>query len=144
MNRPGLKLGSNLESELEAMEAMLAEASGGQTGQPLRIVLSAGASAAVVNRTHRIVRERAMSLQARRTKLRSMWIPLTVSGGLLAVIVCAIWTVLDEYELTPTGLPDANQQMLVLAMWCLPVSALLLAVVWMRREAHRADHGSAG
>ena len=61
------------------------------------------ASAAMVNRTHRVVRERARNLQARRSKMRSLWIPLAVSGGLLVVITTAIWTVLDQYEVVPTG-----------------------------------------
>jgi hypothetical protein len=104
--------------------------------------MNATASAAMVNRTHRVVRERAKNIQARRSTMRSLWIPMTVSGGFLAVIVCAIWTILDEYELTPTGLPDANQQMLVLLMWCLPVSALMLGVVWFRRGGNRADDGT--
>ena len=103
-------------------------------------VLRATASAQMVNRTHRVVHERARKIQARRSTIRSLWIPMTVSGGLLAVIVCGIWTILDEYELAPTGLPDANQQMLVLLMWCLPVSALMLGVVWFRR-GNRSDDG---
>jgi hypothetical protein len=103
--------------------------------------VNATASAAMVNRTHRVVRERAKKIEARRSTMRSLWIPMTVSGGFLAVIVCAIWTILDEYELTQTGLPDANQQMLVLLMWCLPVSALMLGVVWFRRGGNRADDG---
>jgi hypothetical protein len=103
--------------------------------------LRATASAQMVNRTHRVVQERARKIQARRSTMRSLWIPLAVSGGFLAVIVCAIWTILDEYELSPTGLPDANQQMLVLLMWCLPVSALMLGVIWFRRGGNRADNG---
>ena len=105
--------------------------------------LNAAASASMVNRTHRVVHERAKKIQARRSKMRSLWIPLVVSGGLLAVIVTAIWSILDQYELSPTGLPDANQQMMVLLMWCLPVSALLLFVVWFRRGA-KADNGRIG
>jgi hypothetical protein len=103
--------------------------------------LRATASAQMVNRTHRVVHERARKIQARRSTMRSLWIPLTVSGGFLAVIVCGIWTILDQYELSPTGLPDANQQMLVLLMWCLPVSALMLGVIWFRRGGNRADDG---
>jgi hypothetical protein len=107
--------------------------------------MNAAASAAMVNRTHRVVRQRAQVIQARRSKIRSLWIPIGVSGGLLGVIVCTIWTILDEYELSPTGLPDANQQMLVLMMWCLPVSALLLFVVWMRHgNGNKTDNGRAG
>ena len=94
---------------------------------------NAMASAALVNRTHRVVRERARTIEARKKTFRGLWIPLTISGGLLLVLVCAIWSILDQYELAPTGLPDANQQMLVLMMWCLPISVVLLAVLWIRR-----------
>ena len=115
--------------------------------------MNTAASAAMVNRTHRVVRERARTLQARRSKMRSLWIPLAVSGGLLVVITTAVWTVLDQYEVAPTGLVDANQQLLVLMMWCLPLSVVLLAVVWFRRggsngangrNESQADNGSAG
>jgi len=128
----------NQERESRAMEL------DGVDFEVLRQGSRAAASAAMVNRTHRVVQERARSIQARRSKFRSLWIPLAVSGGLLAVIVCAIWTILDEYELAPDGLPDANQQLLVLMMWCLPVSALLLAVVWFRRGSSKTDNGRAG
>ncbi len=104
---------------------------------------SAMASVAIVNRTHRVVRERAKTIEARKQTFRSLWIPLTVSGGLLVVLVCAVWSILDQYELAPTGLPDANQQMLVLMIWCLPISAVLLAVLWFRRggpNGFKADH----
>ncbi len=105
---------------------------------PFVAPFSATASAAIVNRTHRVVRERAKTIEARRKTFRSLYIPLAVSAGLLVVLTCAIWSVLDQYELAPTGLPDANQQMLVLMMWCLPLSVVLLGIVWFRRG------GSAG
>ena len=103
---------------------------------------SAVASAAVVNRTHPLVREPAQTKEAGRKSFRSLWIPLTISGGLLVVLIDAIWSILDQYDLSPTGLPDANQQMLVLMMWCLPISVVLLAVLWFRRgsNAFKADH----
>ncbi len=105
--------------------------------------LSAMASASMVNRTHRVIRERAKSMQATKTHQRSLWVPLMVSGGLLAVLVCAVWSVLDQWEETSIGLPDASQQMLVLLMWCLPVSAAILGVVWMRRTGAKTDQRSA-
>ncbi len=100
------------------------------------------ASATIVNRTHRVVQERAKTLEARRQTFRSLWIPLTISGGLLVILVCTVWSILDQYELSPTGLPDANQQMLVLMIWCLPISVVLLAVLWFRRGSNgfKADH----
>jgi hypothetical protein len=103
----------------------------------------AAASATMVNRTHRIVRERARTLQARRDKVRSLWLPLGVCSGLLLVICAAMWTVFDEYELAPTGIPDASQQMFVLLMWCLPLSAVLIALVWFRRTGAKPEGGNA-
>ncbi len=105
-------------------------------------MMSPMASTAMVNRTHRVVRERAKSMQAKKSRQRSLWVPLMVSGGLLAVLVCAVWSVLEQYDETPTGLPDASKQMLVLLMWCLPVSAALLGAVWMRSAGSKADRGS--
>jgi len=99
---------------------------------PARV--NATASAAMVNRTHRVVRERARNLQERRTKIRSLWIPLTVSASMLAVLVVAIWTAFEEYEVSPAGLPDASET-LVLMAWSLPITAMVLAVVWFRRSS---------
>jgi protein-S-isoprenylcysteine O-methyltransferase Ste14 len=108
-----------------------------------RAASTAMASATMVNRTHRVVRERARMMQARKSHARSLWIPLAISAGLLAVIFFAVWSVLDQYEVTPIGLPDASQQMLVLMMWCLPLSVAILAIVWFRRASAKADNGSA-
>jgi hypothetical protein len=44
---------------------------------------------------------------------------------------------LDETEFFPDGIPDSAQQMLVLSMWCLPLSVIVLAVVWFRRPGAR-------
>lgn len=113
----------------------------------LRSNLQATARAAMVNRTHRIVRERAKTIQARRNKVRSLWIPLGVSAGLLVAVVFALWSVLVEYDVTPTGLPDASNQMSVLMLWCLPLSVAILAVVGFRKAGTRndgqADNGGA-
>lgn len=101
--------------------------------------LAVAASAHTVNRTHRIIRERARSLQARRSLLRSLWFPLAVYSGLVVVLCAAVWSVLDQYDLEPNGMPDPSQQMIVLIMWCLPLSAILLAVVGYRRKGNQAD-----
>jgi hypothetical protein len=87
------------------------------------------ARASVVNRTHRVVRERAKTLAARRSKVRSLWIPLAVCSSLLVIICTAVWSALDAYDVTPSGVPDASNQFLVLCLWFLPVSMALLAVV---------------
>jgi hypothetical protein len=98
---------------------------------------AAPARASVVNRTHRVVRERAKTIAARRSKVRSLWIPLAVCSSLLVIICTAVWSALDAYEATPNGVPDASNQFLVLCLWFLPVSMALLAVVLFQRARKR-------
>lgn len=111
--------------------------SGGASGMRRAV-----ASAAMVNRTRRIVRERAASMQARRSRVRGLWIPLAVSGGLLSLICFAVWSVFESNDVTPNGIPDASQQMFVFLMWCLPVSAAVLAIVWYRLNSPARDEGT--
>jgi hypothetical protein len=95
------------------------------------------ARASVVNRTHRVVRERARTIAARQSKVRSLWIPLAVCSSLLVIICTAVWSALDAYDATPNGVPDASNQFLVLCLWFLPVSMALLAVVLFQRARKR-------
>ncbi len=112
-----------------------------QDGDALKKAGFAGANAAarasVVNRTHRVVRERAKTMAARQSKMRSLWIPLAVCSSLLVIICTAVWSALDAYEATPNGVPDASNQFLVLCLWFLPVSMALLAVVLFQRARKR-------
>ncbi len=95
--------------------------------------MNASARASMVNRTHRVVRERAKMLQAHRSRVRSLWIPLTICSAMLLMICSAVWIVLDGYELVPIGVPDSSDQFLVLVLWFLPVSMALLVMVLFRR-----------
>ena len=95
--------------------------------------LSAAARASLVNRTHRVVRERAQAMAARRRNIRSLWLPIAVCSGMLVIICTAVWNLLDEYEIAPDGIPDASYQFLVLLLWLLPVSMALLTMIWFRR-----------
>jgi protein-S-isoprenylcysteine O-methyltransferase Ste14 len=99
--------------------------------------LHVGAHASLVNRTHRVVRERASQMSARRDKVRSLWVPLAVCASLLVILVTAVWSLLDQYELNPTGMPDASDQFAVLLLWFLPVSGALLAMVWFHRTHNK-------
>jgi hypothetical protein len=105
--------------------------------------LSAPARASLVNRTHRVVRERALSIAARRSRVRSLWIPLAVCSSLLIILSTAVWSILDQYDVSPTGVPDASNQFLVLLLWFLPVSMVLLALVLFRRARKRGDREAA-
>lgn len=96
-------------------------------------------TAAIVNRTHRVIRERANALQASRRQQRALWIPLAVCAALVAISSHAIWALLDQYELSPTGIPDASDQMLVFLLWFLPVIAALLAAAFLRTARARTQ-----
>ena len=112
---------------------------GGPSTTP-NLDFSAGTRALVVNRTHRVVREEALTLRAQRSKSRSLWLPLTIFTVLTLAICYAIWFMLDGYDITPNGIPDADDQLVVLLLWSLPVTALLLAMVWLRRIRSRRDN----
>jgi cytochrome bd-type quinol oxidase subunit 2 len=105
--------------------------------------MNAPARASVVNRTHRIVRERAKSIAAQRSRVRSLWIPMAVCSALLVIISSAAWNILDQYDVSSNGVPDASNQFLVLLVWFLPVSMALLALVLFRRTRKRADQEAA-
>ncbi len=99
------------------------------TGSPSSIA----AHAQLVNRTHRIVRERAQSLKSQRSRGRSLWIPMAISAAFLLILCTAVWSLLDQYELTPTGIPDASSQIFIFLLWFFPVSAAILALAWAHR-----------
>lgn len=101
--------------------------------------LDGNARAQVVNRTHRIVREQAMQMQMQRKRSRSLYAPLLICSSLLLLICYAVWGMLDGYELTPTGIPDASDQLLVLLIWSLPVTAFVLGLVWIRLGRNRTS-----
>jgi hypothetical protein len=70
-----------------------------------------------------------------------LWIPLAVCSSLFVIICTAVWNVLDAYEVTPNGVPDASNQFLVLCLWFLPVSMALLALVLFHRARKREVAG---
>jgi hypothetical protein len=100
--------------------------------------MNTAARSSVVNRTQRVVRERAQAMVAQRERERSLWVPMAVCSALMLIICTAVWSVLDQYEITPTGVPDSSDQFLVLLLWFFPVSMALLAMVWFRRTRRRS------
>ena len=102
-------------------------------------VMASGARSAVVNRTHRVVREQALSMREQKSKTRSLWVPLTISSILMVAICYAIWGMLDGYDLTPNGIPDASDQLMILLLWSLPVTAAVMGLVWFKRARTRSD-----
>jgi hypothetical protein len=101
--------------------------------------LHTAARASVVNRTHRVVREQALEMREIRQRTRSLWVPIGIFSVLLPLICFAIWTLMDAYDITPSGVPDASNQLLILLMWSLPLTILLCGLVWFRRQRNRGE-----
>jgi len=98
------------------------------------------ARASIVNRTHRVVREQALVMQEQKQRSRSLWVPLGIFSMLLVGLCYAVWAVLEGYDdLAPNGLPDASDQMFLLLLWSLPVTAVLFGLVWFQRGRNRAN-----
>ncbi len=100
---------------------------------------TAAAPASLVNRTRRVVRQQAVAARARRSRLRALSIPMLICAALLIIVCTAVWSVLDQYELAPTGIPDASSQMLVFVLWFFPGSAGVVALVFFRRARGKED-----
>lgn len=99
------------------------------------------ASSTVVNRTHRVVRDQALRLREQRRRTRSLFAPLLISSTLLLVLCYAIWALMAGYDLTPNGVPDASDQMLLLLLWSLPVTVAVLGLIWLRRTRGAGGNG---
>lgn len=105
----------------------------------LDVRLNGNARAQVVNRTHRVVREKALEMREMRSRTRSLWVPMVICSCMLLLICYAVWGMMDGYDITPTGIPDASDQMMVLLLWSLPLTAFVLGLVWIRRGRNRAN-----
>jgi hypothetical protein len=109
--------------------------------------VSTAARAGVVNRTHRVVRQRAKVMQARRSQVRSLMVPLIVCSALLILTGLAVWTGLDQYQaaeavqadVAALAANDANNQFLVVLLWFVPVSIVLLGAIWFRHTHSSAE-----
>ena len=99
---------------------------------------SHGARAVVVNRTHRVVREQALRMREQKEKSRNLWLPLVFFSGLMLMICYGIWATLDSYDFAPNGVPDASDQLLLFLLWSLPVTALVVGLVWFKRSRGRS------
>jgi hypothetical protein len=112
-----------------------------------------GARAGVVNRTHRVVRQRATVMHARRSYVRSLLLPLLICSVLLILTCAAVWTGLYQYQateaaeavqadVTALAAMDFNNHFLVLLLWFVPVTLALLGAVLFRRSRPGAGHGT--
>jgi cytochrome bd-type quinol oxidase subunit 2 len=109
--------------------------------------VSLGARSNVVNRTHRVVRQRAKVMREKRSRDRSVMAPLLICSVLLILSVLAVWTGLYEYQaveateadLAAIASADLSNHLMVVLLWFVPVSLALLATVWVRRSRENSD-----
>lgn len=101
--------------------------------------LNTGAKASMVNRTHRVVRERARTMQANRQRNRGLMLPLLVCSTLMILLFSAFWVVLEQYELIASDTPTQSHHLFLLLLWFVPVSGSLLALVWFRLSRNSTD-----
>ncbi|NYF78018.1 hypothetical protein [Granulicella arctica] len=101
--------------------------------------LNTAAPATTVNRTHRVVRERARTLQANRSRMRGLMLPLLLSSALMIMLFSAFWVMLDQYEIVASETPEHTHHFFLLLLWFLPVSVAMLAMVWYRRARNQSD-----
>jgi hypothetical protein len=111
--------------------------------------IHAVARAGVVNRTHRVVRQRAKVMQQRRSRVRGLVFPLILCSVLLVLTCLAVWTGLDQYQATEAAeavqadvsalaAMDTGNHFLVVLLWFVPVSMAVLAILWYRRSREGA------
>lgn len=103
-----------------------------------------GARGAVVNRTHRVVRERARAMQERRRRARSLMAPLLICAVLLILSMVAVWTGMYQYQaveadVTALSAVDLSDHALVALMWFVPVSLALFAAIFVHRTRKNRD-----
>ena len=116
------------------------------TAEPSNAGLNA--RAAVVNRTRRIVRERAVAMQARKRTARNLVVPCIICSIVLVSIAVAVWSVADEgiagwedslwKRITELG-GDAGSTISILLVWFLPLSVISAAAVLLRRARTREE-----
>ena len=108
-----------------------------------------GARASVVNRTHRVVRERAKSLHERRSNARSLLFPLIICSSLLILLAVVVWGWLYleaseaaeavHADVSALSATDINNHLVVVLLWFVPLSIALLAAVFIRRSRRNSN-----
>jgi hypothetical protein len=105
------------------------------------------ARAGVVNRTHRVVRQRAKAMQARRSRARGLLVPMIICSALLLLMVFAMWSGLYQNpaiadllqtDVAALAAMDASNHYMVALLWFVPAGLAVLATVLYRRTREYA------
>lgn len=110
--------------------------------QDIQSTAGTNARAAVVNRTHRIVRQRATAIQQQKKLSRGLWVPLGICSVLMAMVCYAVWMVMESSEpavTEPQLSSEPGGMSSLLMMWMLPVAIAVFAGFWIRRSQNEAS-----
>ncbi len=115
-----------------------------------------GARADVVNRTHRLVRERAAAIQHRRRETRDLVLPLLICSAVLLLVGYAAWEVFtqngfrlsaleeDAGRLFNLEVNEAEGTESLLLLWFAPVSFVALALAYFGSRFRGTSSARAG
>jgi hypothetical protein len=114
-----------------------------------RVFTDVGASSRVVNRTHRVVRQRAQVMKARRSYIRSLMVPLIICSALLILTISAVWSGMYEYQNAADAIQDvsssisvaSDNEFLVMLFWFVPVTLTVMGAVWFTRARNSVGSG---
>ncbi len=104
-----------------------------------RSAINSSAKANMVNRTHRVVRERARTMQANRSRMRGLLLPLLLCSSLMIMVFGAFYVVLEQYDLLTSEPSTNSHHLFLILLWFVPVSGALLAMVWFRHSRSQSD-----
>ena len=109
------------------------------------MAMNAAAPAHLVNRTHRVVRQRATTMQARRSYMRSLMVPLVLCSVALALAAFAVWSGMYQstdaaeaiQDVASLASSETTNHLLVTMLWFVPLTLILLVAVWVRHVRSR-------
>ena len=108
---------------------------------------SVTAPSVLVNRTHRVVRQRAKAIRSRRSYVRSLLFPLLLCSATLIVCVLAVWTGVYKEGGATDAVEDISatigmdDEFVLMFLWFVPVTLAVLAAVWFRRMRNGSEGG---
>ena len=111
--------------------------------------VNTAARAGVVNRTHRVVRQRARAMQARRSRARGLLLPMIICSALLLLTAYAVWSGLYQNssatssvvqtDVAALAAMDVSNHSIVTLLWFLPACLAVLATVLYQRTRERTN-----
>jgi hypothetical protein len=79
-------------------------------------------------------------MQANRSRMRGLVLPLALCSSLLILTNAALWKLVKQYETVSPEAPAECHHLFFLLLWFLPVTITLGVLVWVRHSRNRSDN----